>query len=214
MSVRCNADGDNVRLPQINGPVTLAMWAKWYGIGAYSNHLIKTVIGASGTLLERNGDSDDILLNGNELHNGNPTVGDWYYVTYVWDGGTGDFVSRGSFTTATGFISLTNAGQYGTYDGTQYFWINSNLSSWADISVANVKMWTSALNASQLTTERSSKAVVLTSGLYCDAPFDVYTDLTDKSGGGHDWTGFGTLTTDSDPPWGGRNPVPMGFVLE
>lgn len=70
---------------------------------------------------------------------------------------------------------------------------------WSSLDVAQFREWSAALTSAELVTEMHSAVAVRTSSLFKDTPLGVYTDLTDTSGNGRDWTGFGTLSTGAAP---------------
>ena len=76
-----------------------------------------------------------------------------------------------------------------------------------DAKIANVKLWTAALTAAEITQETHSHRPVRTADLRLWAPYESRTaDPTDYSGAGNHGTITGALVTDG-PPVGGGFPV-------
>lgn len=65
---------------------------------------------------------------------------------------------------------------------------------------ADCKVWSTALTVGEIETEMPTQAPVKTSNLWGYYPLSVHTDLDDYSGNGRHLTGYGTLTTEDDPP--------------
>lgn len=223
MAVRLDANGDYLSRTDPGGAFTFSCWVKWKGTGGYSPVMFSAWFGGtwSGSSGRITYDPDigggDVVLTGTTIRDGIPSTDTWYFLCFVFDGTFGDNCIRGDFVGDGDSISLgITVSSYGSVGNSMRVGDGPVSGTWSNVSVAGAKCWTRALSASELETERYSETVVDSTNLWAYWPLSVHTDLTDAYSD-KDWTGNGTLSTESDdPPWtgGGRNPVPMGFILD
>lgn len=62
-------------------------------------------------------------------------------------------------------------------------------------AATQVRLWQAALTRTEIRAERDAAVAVRTANLYLDTPLSVFTDLTDVSGNGNNWTAIGTIST-------------------
>lgn len=86
--------------------------------------------------------------------------------------------------TATLAITLSSGGIF----------FGSDVTSENGFELERYREWTMALTQLEVQAERAS-ATPVKSGVFTNTALAVHTTLTDDSGNGHDWTGFGTLST-------------------
>jgi hypothetical protein len=123
------------------------------------------------------------------------TVGMWYHVAYVKAGATHSLY----LSSLDGTDDLTLAAQIVSADG------DVTLASiWTDVDASmeqeSVKLYTRALNATEIRAERDAPTLIDATNIYNFATFYDPDAFTDSSGNGRDWTLFsGTLHQAAGP---------------
>ena len=214
MSVRFDAASDRLLrtsdLPSYNSAYTFDAWV--YLVGTTGN--AQTILGIDTNVDGANEDSLYIATGGGALSlfvatasattdiNGsaNVTVGAWHHVAVVRESATslkayldGTLVATNTRNVGGRSTAPTRMEIGGSYTANSYRFNGR---------VANVRIWTVALTATQVAEQSALYTPSITTGLHLWTPLPGHTDLADDSGNGRNWTAGGTLTTEGDPPVG------------
>lgn len=102
-----------------------------------------------------------------------------------------------------GVLAVTNTTDVGSRGAATNWSIGFAFAGGTDVNnsrFADCKVWSTALTVGEIGAEMPVQAPVKTSDLWGYYPLTVHTDLNDYSGNGRHLTGYGTLTTEDDPP--------------
>jgi hypothetical protein len=133
----------------------------------------------------------------------NATVGTWYFMAYVHP--TAHTTSKLAYWAAQGAGSLSSAGPSALnvdHLDTDTLVIGNLFDGGApcNASAAQVRVWSAALNSTELLAEFHSSTPVRTSNLWAAYSFASGVQTTDDSGNGRTLTSAGTPATDTSGP--------------
>jgi hypothetical protein len=124
------------------------------------------------------------------------TVGTWFFWAMSWTTGT----SANAYFGNVGATSLvTQAVTSSNVDSASWRFLDDPYDEWWDGRVANIRVYSAALTATELLHEAQLLRPVRGSNLWAWWPLYSHTDLVDYSGNGRDLSSSGTLTTEDGP---------------
>jgi hypothetical protein len=221
MSVRFDAANDRVTrtggAPDPQSGFTICGWY-YVSVNRSDNSTLARIHAASGATTRFNLATDTGGLRPCVFTPGNTggvqgvdsfTVGAWMWVAVTQTGTTAIIYTctsvGGTLHSASGASSGGAAPDGYTFGGRS----TSDALEWFNGRAQYVRLWSAALNTTELALERDSTIPVKTASLYADYPLSVFTDLTDHSGNTRNLTaGASSTTTEADAP-----PVSGGTTL-
>lgn len=215
MSAKCDGSGNYIRRDISAAAIsntaawTMALWVKrttdtnTYSFAAALHNDLILNNGQRATLLtDSGGDGISGYVNGSGAGGSvTLTTNSWFYLAITSTGSThGDTY----YYSAVGAPSMTNGGGPVAAHSSVFNYFTIAAGEDASLPIrgefCHARLWTAALSAAELLSERDSLTPVRSSNLYLSWRLETGSDTTDQSGNGRSPSFTGTVTTGSDEP--------------